>query len=104
MDPTVADFRAAFGSAFASTPEPIIAMRLAIAIARTPIDVWGTGDIRKAGVMYLCAHLCASEPGAREMRKGEQPGETLYGRERERLELHVSSGFRVVGLRPGVRP
>lgn len=97
-DPTVAEFRAAFGSAFATTPEPLIAMRLALAIERTPADVWTGEQTRRAGILYLTAHLCAMEPGAREMRKGEKPGETLYGRERERLELFVSSGFRVAGL------
>ena len=80
---------------FFSTPDPLVASRLAMAEARTPSAVWEDATIRESGILYLAAHLLAIEPGAREMRKGERPGETAYWRERRILEGIVSSGHRV---------
>lgn len=105
MTPT--EFRDSFGGSrgpFASTPDPVITLRLAIAEARTPTDIWGEGDVRLAGVLYLAAHLIALEPGARDMRKGERAGETVYGRERATLEGIVASGYRTAGPSWTFRP
>lgn len=101
---TPAEFRSHFGSTFTGTSDPVITTRLAIAEARTPTDIWGEGDVRLAGVLYLTAHLIAIEPGGRDMRKGERAGETQYGRERERLEGIVASGYRTAGPSASTAP
>lgn len=98
MTPT--EFRDSFGGSrgpFGSTADPVIELRLSIAEARTPADIWTDATLRNAGVLYLAAHLIAIEPGGRDMRKGEKPGESQYLRERETLERIVSSGYRVAG-------
>ena len=97
---SVSAFRAFFGETFTRAPEAMIAARLAIAEARTPAEVWTDETIRDAGVYYLAAHLLSLESPAREMRKGEGPGSSPYGRERKILEAIVSSGFRTAGAAP----
>ena len=67
-----------------------------------PVEIVGDGDLEDDGVSYLAAHLLALAPSARDMRKGEKPGETMYGRERKILEAIVSSGFRTAGTSPYV--
>jgi len=48
-------------------------------------------------VGLLAAHFLCLLPQAKDLRKGEQPGATMYMRERARLNKIVSSGFRQAG-------
>ena len=92
---TPAEFRALFPE-FTGASDALIQSRLTWAEDRTPADVWG--DKRDQGIAWLAAHFLALLPEAKDMRKGEAPGETSYGRERKRLARSVASGFRVAGL------
>jgi hypothetical protein len=96
---TAASFKVAFPE-FVTAPDAIVTARIGMAQRRTPAGIWG--DLEDDGVSYLTAHLLALAPSARDMRKGEKPGETMYGRERKILEAIVSSGFRTAGTSPYV--
>lgn len=89
---TPADFRARF-PAFSRASDPLISDRLDTAERRTPVAIWGA--LQEDGVKYLTAHLLTLEPEARDLAKGERPGESVYLRERQILERIVSSGHRV---------
>lgn len=91
---TAAEFKALFPE-FVSAPDALVTSRLAWAAPRTPADIWG--ELQDQGQAFLAAHFLALLPNGKEMRKGEKPGESMYLRERERLELIVSSGFRIAG-------
>lgn len=92
---TPAAFKALFPE-FASAPDAIVQSRITWAEVRTPEDVWG--EHREQGLALLVAHLLAQLPQSKDMRLGEKPGETMYGRERDRLARLVASGFRIAGL------
>lgn len=91
---TAAEFKATFPE-FANAPDALVTSRLAWALARTPLDIWGA--YQAEGVAWYCAHFLALLPNAKDMRKGEKPGESMYLRERQRLGLTLSSGFRTAG-------
>lgn len=78
---------------FASAPDALVTVRLGWATLRTPLEIWNT--LQEQGIAFLTAHYLAILPNAKDMRKGEKPGDSMYLRERENLELIVSSGFRV---------
>lgn len=90
----------------AALTDAMIQTRIDWATARTPVDVWGddtsatdtTPALREQGIAWLTAHFLCLLPGAKDMRKGEKPGESMYMRERQRLAAVVSGGFRVAGL------
>jgi hypothetical protein len=92
---TVAEFKAAFAE-FANTPTDMVQARLDWAEIRTPSDIWG--DHQEQGIGFLTAHYLALAPNAKDMRAGEDKGSTMYMLEREKLELVVSSGYRVAGI------
>lgn len=92
---TPATFRAIFPE-FTGASDALISSRIVMAYDRTPEDVWNT--LQPQGMAYLCAHMLALLPGGKDMRLGEPAGESMYGRERARLEGIVSSGWRVAGL------
>lgn len=92
---TAAEFKDLFPE-FTGAANALVESRIAWAEARTPADIWG--EKRDQGIALLAAHFLALLPEARDMRKGEKPGETMYGRERAALNVIVSSGFRVAGL------
>ena len=78
---------------FANAPDPLVTVRIGWATLRTPIEIWNA--LQEQGIAFLTAHYLAILPNAKDMRKGEKPGESMYLRERQNLELMVSSGFRV---------
>ena len=92
---TPAEFKSIFPE-FSSTPDTLIQSRITWATTRTPEDIWG--DNVEQGIAFMTAHFLALLPNAKEMRKGEKPGESMYLRERNALEMIVSSGFRIAGL------
>ena len=69
--------------------------RLDWASERTDADVWGAKEDQ--GIAWMAAHFLCLLPEGKDMREGEKPGETMYGRERARLNKIVSSGYRVAG-------
>ena len=91
---TAAEFKALFPE-FTNAPDALVTARLAWAEARTPIDIWGA--YQAEGIGWYTAHFLALLPNAKDMRKGEKPGESMYLRERQRLGLVLSSGFRTAG-------
>lgn len=92
---TPADFKLLFPE-FSGASDAIVQTRLTWAEERTDADVWG--DKRDQGIAWQAAHFLALLPEAKDMRKGEAPGESMYKRERKRLNKIVSSGFRAAGL------
>lgn len=80
--------------------DALVAAKLTAAYLRTNADVWG--DMRDEGAKYLCAHLLALSPFARELKLANKDGETIYGRTRSDLELAVASGYRVTGSTEGL--
>ncbi len=94
MAVTVESFRTEFVE-FRSTPTPLVQAKLAQALLRTPVNIWGAKQ--DAGVSYLAAHLIAMSPGGEEMRLDKKKGTTLYQLERRRLSRTVASGFRTAG-------
>ena len=78
---------------FGQAPDALVQSRLTQAELRTPTEIWG--DLRDQGVLYLAAHLLSLLPQARPMNLDGQGSN--YERERKRLNLLVSSGFRVTG-------
>lgn len=95
---TPAEFKALFAE-FSGASDTLVQSRLTWAEDRTPADVWG--DKRDQGIAWMCAHFLCLLPEAEDLRKDEKPGETMYGRERERLNKIVSSGFRTAGSYDG---
>jgi hypothetical protein len=91
---TAAEFKVLFPE-FVNAADALVTSRIAWAEPRTPLDIWG--DLQEQGIAFLTAHFLALLPNGKEMRKGEKPGESMYLRERERLEVIVSSGFRIAG-------
>lgn len=91
---TPAEFKALFPE-FSKTPDALVQSRLNWAELRTPLAIWG--DKLEQGVGLLAAHFLTLLPQAKDLRKGEQPGATMYMRERARLNKIVSSGFRQAG-------
>lgn len=81
---------------FAGAGTDLIQTRLTWAEARTPEGIWG--DLREQGIATMAAHFLSQLPEAKEMRLGEKPGESMYGRQRAHLNKIVSSGFRVAGI------
>jgi hypothetical protein len=68
--------------------------RIDWATDRTDAAIW---DVKtEQGIAWMTAHFMALLPEAKDMRMGEKPGESMYGRERSRLNKIVSSGFRAV--------
>lgn len=102
---TPAQFRAIFPE-FTGATDALIQTRIRWAENRTPVDIWGEAGadpvaaptLRDQGVATYAAHFLALLPEAKPMRKGEKPGESMYWRERQRLNLIVSSGYRTAGL------
>ncbi len=92
---TAAEFKVLFPE-FSRASDALVESRLLWATDRTPEDVWG--DLQDQGIAWLTAHFLCLLPEAKDMRKGEKPGESMYGRERSRLALVVRGGFRVAGL------
>jgi hypothetical protein len=68
--------------------------RIDWATDRTDADIWA--DKTEQGIAWMTAHFMSLLPEAKDMRLGEKPGESMYGRERARLNKIVSSGFRAV--------
>jgi len=91
---TPAAFKALFPE-FDGASDALVQGRLTWAEERTPAGIWG--DKEDQGVAWLAAHFLCLLPGSEDMRKGEKPGETMYGRERARLNKIVASGFRQAG-------
>lgn len=91
---TAAEFKVLFPE-FVSAADALVTSRIDWATPRTPLDIWG--ELQEQGIAFLTAHFLALLPNAKEMRKGEKPGESMYLRERMRLEQIVSSGFRIAG-------
>lgn len=91
---TAAEFRDLFPE-FSKASDTLIESRISWAEDRTPSDIWG--DKQTQGIAWLAAHFLCLLPEAKDLRKGEKPGETPYGRERARLNRIVSSGYRAVG-------
>lgn len=89
---TAATFRAIFPE-FTRATDALIDSRISMATQRTPADVWG--DLQAQGIAWMTAHMLALLPEAKDMRKGEPAGETMYGRERAILDRVVGGGFRV---------
>lgn len=87
-------FRAQYPE-FSKASDALVTARLADAVLRTPSDIWG--DKTETGTFLLTAHLLALGPNGRDLRKGEKPGDSPYWRERNRMAITVSSGFRVAG-------
>jgi hypothetical protein len=95
---TAAEFKALFPE-FANAPDALVESRIAWAVPRTPVDVWGA-DYLEQGIGLLAAHFLSLAPNAKAMRKGERPGETMYLAERTRIARIVGSAaaHRVAGL------
>jgi len=81
---------------FAGADSDLIQTRIDWATERTDAAVWG--DKTDQGIAWMTAHFLCLLPEAKDMREGEKPGETSYGRERFRLNRIVSSGFRTTGV------
>ncbi len=94
---TAAEFKILFPE-FVNAPTALVESRIAWATTRTPAAVWG--DYQEQGIGFLAAHFLALLPNAKDMRKGEKPGETMYLAERERLARIVgsSAATRLAGL------
>ncbi len=92
---TAANFRLLFPE-FARADTPTIESRIAWAEERTPADIWDA--TRPQGIAWMAAHFLCLLPSAKDMRKGEKAGETMYGRERQKLNRIVGGGFRVAGI------
>jgi hypothetical protein len=92
MPVTVQSFRARFPE-FNNIEDFAIAEIVAEAERRTDESVWQ--ELREDGVKYLAAHLAATSPFSAELKLVDKGGDTRYGIERRRLEVIVSSGFRV---------
>lgn len=94
---TAAEFIVLFPE-FSAAPTALIESRIAWALLRTPVGIWG--DYQEQGLSLLTAHFLAQHPAAKDMRKGEKPGETMYLAERQRLERIVgsSAATRLAGL------
>lgn len=90
---TPAEFKAALPE-FAGASDALVQSRLTAAEERTPLEIWGAKQ--EQGILYLTAHLLSMLPEAKTMAK-DSDGKSYYTRERERLEVIVSSGFRVTG-------
>lgn len=86
-------FRTTF-TEFTDTPDALVGARVAEALERTPLDVWGSSHA--LGVLYLAAHLLALSPGGEKMRIDNVT--TLYGNTRAKIARSVASGFRVAGI------
>lgn len=93
---TASEFKALFPE-FSKASDDLVEARLTWAADRTPEDIWG--DLRDQGIAWYAAHFLALLPAAKDMRKGEKPGESMYLRERQRLAKIVSSGYRSTGVR-----
>lgn len=91
---TPAEFKVLFEE-FAGASDATVQARLTWAEDRTPLAIWG--DNRDQGVAWMAAHMLCMLPGSEDMRKGEKPGESMYGRERARLNKIHASGFRTAG-------
>lgn len=91
---TPATFRVIFPE-FTGASDALVESRIAMAAERTDAEVWGT--LVYQGIAYLAAELLSLLPGAKDLRL-EGGAESVYGRERKRLEGIVSSGFRIAGL------
>lgn len=95
MPVTPADFRLKFPE-FANTtrvPDTMVQSHLDEALRLTPEDIWG--DLQDDGVAWLAAHTIVLSPVGLNMRKGEKPGESAYGRHRVKLEESVGPTFLV---------
>jgi hypothetical protein len=79
---------------FSGASSVTLQKRIDWATDRTDPGVWGGKT--EQGIAWMTAHFMALLPEAKDMRQGEQPGESMYGRERARLNRLVSSGFRAV--------
>jgi len=92
---TPAEFKALFPE-FSRAEDPLVQTRITWAEQRTDEEVWG--EKYDQGVALLTAHYLALLPEAKDLRKGEKPGETMYERERMKVARVVASGFRLAGL------
>jgi hypothetical protein len=90
---TPAEFKALLPE-FAGAPDSLVQSRLTMAETRTPADVWG--DLIDQGILHLAAELLCVLPQARPMAIADGAANP-YKAERRRLEVIVSSGFRVTG-------
>lgn len=93
MTPT--EFKTLFPE-FSGATDAIVQTRLTWAEDRTDEELFG--DMYDQGVGLMCAHFLCLLPQAKDLRKGEKPGETPYLRERLRLNMIVASGYRTAGL------
>ena len=87
MTPT--EFKAEFAE-FAGASDSIVQAKLTQAEAETDAAVFGA-QVDDA-VKYLAAHLLALSPFARDMKLVDKGGETVYGRQRRRLERIYAGG------------
>lgn len=90
---TPAEFKALLPE-FTGAPDALVQSRLTMAEPRTPLDIWG--DLQDQGILYLTAELLCLLPQARPMAIADGAANP-YRAERRRLEVIVSSGFRVTG-------
>lgn len=80
---------------FVGAPTTTLQKRIDWATERTDAEIWG--DKTEQGIGWMTAHFMSLLPESKDMRSGdEKPGESMYGRERKRLNTIVSSGFRTV--------
>jgi hypothetical protein len=98
---TAAEFKALFPE-FQRTADALVESRIAWAVLRTPVDIWG--DLQSQGIAWMAAHFLALLPEAKNLRKNMKSDadgldSTSYGKERKRLNTIVSSGFRTAGPR-----
>lgn len=94
MPLTPTQFKANFPE-FTNASDALVQVRLDWAYERTDSTIWG--DKLDQGAQWLTAHMLSLLPEAKDLRKGEKPGESMYQRERHRLNRVVSSGFRIAG-------
>jgi len=90
----LAEFRIMFPE-YAPASDTLVLSRLPLALLRTPSDVWGS--YYSYGVLYLWAHLLAMLPGSENMRLNDGT-ETFYKKERDRMAMFVSSGYRTASI------
>lgn len=76
---------------FTSVSEAMWSAHHAAALQETPSETWG--DWQDEGVMQLTAHKLAITPYGLNAKLSSKEGESVYGRERKRLDMIVAFGI-----------